>query len=267
MFPHYLLLLALAIGCSSSKPTSYRKEKKQEGYRDKTFEDLRVASFKANTHTKKSLAHTYAEFRAIEICRREKKHANIIDVFDKTVEKEITKSSGGVWGPSIYGGMYPYSRYSRIGFGMDYGTVSTNSWNETLTFPFLEVYYTCSDKILRPLLQMKELKADDIKHLVKDVKGALQVEKILTESPNSRTLEVGDILLKVNGKRVEKIYELIRFFNERSSVSVELLREGERVKTSVTAKDVTPEVIASEEKVIKKVCEDVKNKRAICPKK
>ncbi len=261
MFSRLLILIFIA-SCSSTKPTPYQKEKKKQGYRDKVFEELKVSSFKGNTYTKKDRARLLAEFRAIENCRSaDNLHANIIDVFDKTIEKEITRSSGGAWGPSFYGGMYPYySRYSSFGVGVDYSTVSTNSWNETLSYPYIEIYYTCGQRIFRPQIHLKELSSSQMKHLVKDVKGAIQVEKVLDNSPNKTTLELGDIILKANGKRIEKVYELIRLFNENSQeVSLQIMREGDRLPTKLKSVEVTKEVVKAEEDIINKVCHLGKN--------
>lgn len=263
MFSRFLLLVLVA-SCSTSKPTPYQKEKKKQGYRDLTYEELRVSSFKANAHTKKDRATLYAEFRAIDLCLAEgKKHANLIDVIDKTVEKEITKSSGGAWGPSFYGGAYPYySRYSTIGVGIDYSTISTDSWKETMTFPHIEIYYTCTDQVFRPKIQFKELSAEEIKHLVKDVKGALQIEKIMDSSPNKDSFETGDIILKANNRRMQKVFELISLLNaNRREVVLEILREGERKRLTLKSADVTSEVSQAEERIIKEACLDKKIKK------
>lgn len=255
-----LCLLLLLTGCAT-KPTPYQKEKKKEGYRDSTREDLRVASFKANTKTKKSKAQSYAEFRAIEYCQsEEKKHANLIDINDKTVEKEITRTSGSGWGPTYGFGMYPYySRYSSFGIGASFNSISTDSWNEKLTFPVIEVYYTCSDKMYRPQVMLKEISPDEMKLLVKDLKGGLQIEKIQDDSPNKNAVEEGDIILKANGKRVEKVYELIRLFDgPDTEVTMHVLREGEKVIAKLKAKDVTNDALAMEKEIIKRVCKDKK---------
>lgn len=255
MIRPFLVLLLIA-GCAS-KPTPYQKEKKQEGFTDGGFEGLSVARFRGNSYTKKDKAQTFAEFRAIQVCSEtENKHANIIDVFDKTIQKNIIRSSGSGWGPSYGMGMYPYySRYSSFGFGVGFNTVSTNSWNETLIYPVMEVYYTCSDKIIRPEIVFKEISAEDMKHLVKDVKGAIQVESIPEISPNTKAVERGDIILKANGKRIEKVYELIRLFvTQESEISVQILREGERVISKLKGKDVTSEVEKTEKDIVTRVC-------------
>jgi hypothetical protein len=252
-----LLVLIFLVSCAT-KPTPYQPVKKQEGYIDSTFEDLKVATFKGNSVIKRNKAQAYAEFRAIETCSAENKHANIIDLFDKTIEKNVIRSSGGAWGPSTYFGMYPYyGRYSTFGISGGYNTISTNSWNETLIYPVLELYYTCSDVVVRPEVYFKELSSEQMKLLVKDVRGGVQVEKIAENSPNKRALELGDIILKANGKRVEKTFEIIRLFTSPSSeVTIQLLREGERIVTKIKGIDVTAKVKESEQQIIQSVCKD-----------
>jgi hypothetical protein len=253
-----LALTALLLaGCAGTEPTPYQKEKKQEGFRDEAVDGLRVSRFRANPETKRKKTLRYAEFRAIEYCReKEGTHANIIDTIDRTVEKEVTRTSGSGWGPTYGFGMYPYySRYSSIGIGAGWNTISSNSWNETLTFPWIEVYYTCADRIVRPELLLRELRAEDVKHLVKDVKGVLQIEKFLDGSLNQGPFEPGDLILRADGQRIEKIFELVRRFSAATpEVAVQVLRDGERRSLRMRSKDVTAAVAAVEEKIIRSVC-------------
>jgi len=256
------LALIFIVSCSTSKPTPYKKEQKKEGYRDDTFEELKVSRFKANSYTKKDKAELYAEFRAIEYCREsENKHANIIDIFDKTEEKIVTRTSGTNWGPSYGFGSYPYySRYPGYGFGIDMSTTSGTMWNEKLAYPNMEVYYECRERIYRPQILMKEISAEQMKLLVKDLKGGMQVEKIPDTSPNLKKIELGDIILKANGKRIEKVYELVRLFDTKDSiVTLSILREGRPVIAKISAVDVTSEVDKTETEIIQKVCHDKKD--------
>lgn len=254
-----IITLLLFVSCASNNPTPYQKKNKKDlGYANSKLDNFQVASFQGNSYTSKERAQSYAEFRAIEICRDSNEGiANIMDIFDKTVEKEVTRTTGTSWGPSYYG-MYPYySRYSSIGVSAGFNTISADSWSETIRFPVIEVYFTCDKKVFRPELIFKELTADEMKHLVKDVKGAIQVEKIPEGSPNANTVETGDIILKAQGERIEKVYQLINMFGpENQSVKVQLLREGKKKSTILRSQDVTREVKEAEEKIISKVCED-----------
>lgn len=257
----HLIVLLIMAGCASSKPTPYQKEKKKEGYQDASLENLKVSTFRGNSRTKKEKAQLYAQFRAIENCRQSQTHANMIDIFDKTIEKNIVRSSGSGWGPSYFGAYPYYSRYSSFGINAGFNMISSDSWNETLRFPIIEVYYTCSKSIFRPELMFKELNAEQMKHLVKDIKGAIQVENIPHHSLNKNNLELGDIILKANGKRIEKVYELIRLFNQESTVvSVDMLREGTKVMSKIESRDITSEVQKAEDQIISGACKQRNHK-------
>jgi hypothetical protein len=270
----HLLILAFLVGCSTSKPTPYQKVKNKEGYRDHIFEELKVATFGGNEYTKKDRAQLYAQFRAIEKCRQNNKYANMIDIFDKTVEKNVIRSYGTGWSPTYFGTYPYYSRYSSFGMSAGYSSMSYNSWSETLSYPVIEVYYNCNDSVVRPQMIFKEITADNMKHLVKDVKGAIQVEKLLDHSPNKGSIEVGDIVLKANGRRLEKVYQLISLFNKDTiEVSVQLLRDGKTIIEKLKSVDITVEVKKTEEELIASVCKHQTNDNEtelktnpLCPK-
>jgi hypothetical protein len=258
-----LFVLLLIVGCSSTKPTPYQKEKDKEGFADSYFENMKVASFKGNSYSKKDQVQLYAQFRAITRCvDSEKQHANIIDIFDKTIEREVMRTTGSSWGPAYFG-MYPYySRHSNFGVSAGFNTISADSWNETLVYPVFEVYYTCANSILRPQLIFKELTAEQMKHLVQDVRGAIQIDQIPDTSPNKNTVEVGDIILRAQGKRIEKVYELIRLFSPTLPiVPVQVMRDGQRREASLNSVDITSQVEASEKDIIKRVCKNKDQRR------
>lgn len=264
-----LLILTLFVSCAT-KPTPYKSEKNKEGYSDQQEGNFRIATFKANSVSKKAKAQRYAEFRAIETCHElNGLHANILDIVDKTIEKDITRTSGTNWGPSYGFGMYPYySRYSSFGFGIGMNTMSGSSWKEKVIFPVMQAWYTCSEKVYRPKLLLKEISAEESKLLVKDLKGSIQVAKVPEDSPNKTALEDGDIILKANGKRVEKVYDLIGLFDRHDSeVTAQLLRDGEKVLTKLRAIEVTEEVVKTEEEIVADVCHDQKYKNQTSLKK
>lgn len=261
MFLRILAALILA-GCSSNKPTPYHKEKKDFGYSDDRNEGLRVSTFKGNAYTSVSRAKQYAEFRAVEVCLSEDFHANIIDVYNKTIEKEITRSSGTAWGPGYFGSYPYYSRYSSFGIGASFNTMSSNTWSDTLSYPVIQVLYRCNEQIYRPEVIFRELSADQIKHLVKDVKGAIQVEKIPPASPNLNTIEYGDIVLRAQGHRITQVQELIRLFDhEHQKIRVEVLRDGVKKNLTLKSRDMTNEVMMAEKEIVTKVCRMKKNNK------
>lgn len=266
-----MFLVLMLVACSSGRSKYQVYKKKKGGYLQEKFQDdLSLVSFRGNSYTKKSTAELFAKFRAIELCQEAgKKFAGIVGILDRSESKTVTRTNGAVYGfPSYYYGYSPfYSRYSGIGFGGSFGTMSGSSWNETLTYPSLEVVYRCSDQVFEPEIIMREVGAEEMKHLVKDLKGALQVEKVVEGSPNQK-LEVGDIILKAEGKRVEKTWQVMQAFSEKKkALPIEVLRDGERVKMNLMAADVSPKVETSQQEILKSACDfkEIK-KRSLCKK-
>ena len=251
-----LLLLALVTSCASERTKYGKYSKKEGGYQEKVLDDnLRVVSFKANSFTKTDLAKKFAQFRAAEICLAENfKFSHIFGVFDKTESKTVTRHSSSGY-PSYYYGMSPfYGRYSGFGFG--FSTMHSDSWNETLKYPDIEVIFQCANEAYEPLTVFREVPADEMKHLVKDLRGALQVEKIPKEVGPS-DLKVGDILIITEGERIQQQYQLLSHVNKSKShsVRVEVLRDGKTLQGLVLkAQDVSPQVLEGQSGVIQAVC-------------
>jgi hypothetical protein len=256
--------------CSSR--TKYQVYKKRDGgYEQSRFDkNLSVVNFRGNNYTMKSTAELFAKFRAVELCHEaQKKVADLVGIVDHSENKTITRTSGGVYGfPSYYYGYSPfYNRYSGFGFGTSIGIMSGSSWNETLTYPNVDVVYRCGEKVYEPEIILREVSADDMKTLTKDLKGALQVEKFIDGSPNKK-LEQGDFILKVSGERIEKSWQLMAAFDQdHRRVPVEVMRDGNRMKMEIESKDVTDKVEKSEQEIIDKGCDfkEIK-KRPICKK-
>lgn len=262
-----LTLLLMITGCASG-PTKYGAySKKAGGYQDKTLEgNFRVVNFKANSNTKTSLATKYATFRAIEICTASNfKLTHLLDTFDKTQSKTVTRTSTNGY-PSYYYGMSPfYSRYSGFGFG--YSNMQSSSWNETLKYPEVEVIFECADEVYEPGIVLREVTAEEMKHLIKDLHGGLQVERIPKEANNSE-LKVGDIIIRGDGIRIQQNYELLSLFHKSKDhqIRVDILRDGvTRRGLSLKGVDATEQILKAQLKAIQSVCnkEELK-KKSLC---
>lgn len=251
-----LMILLLVASCASHKRTPYQEQSKGHGYSDKTLDgDLRMVSFKANARTKTSQAEMFAKFRTLEICQGEnKKYSFILDVFDKTKSKTITRYSTSGY-PSYYYGMSPfYNRYSS--FSLGFSTMQSDAWNETLSYPEVEVVYQCLDQVLAPMLELREVSAEEMKHLVKDLRGGLQVELVPKESPNFKQQKVGDIILRVDGERIQEIYQLMKRFNEgKKTIQIDILRNGKEVKNvKLNSSDMTDKISTGQAGFLETAC-------------
>lgn len=267
------LLTFIFLSCSSQERTQYGPYDKEErgGYSQEKFsETLDSVVFQGNRFTKRQDAEAFARFRAIEICHEEGLPlTQIIGVLDKSSEKEVTRSSSNVYGfPSYFYGYSPFwSRYSGVGFSAGINTVSSESWSETLTYPRYEVLFRCVEKVIEPELILREVPAPEMRHLVKDLKGGLQVEKIMKSSPNQK-LKLQDIILFAGGERITQNWQLLSAFDAKNiKVSSVILREGERRNIELKGKEVTEETLKSQQETINSVCkfEEVAT-RSLCKK-
>lgn len=268
-----LILFAILYGCSTV-PTKYVEstDNKKEGFSDKTIdENLRMASFLGNSATKKDKAQLYAKFRAIEICSETgTKLAHILFVKDKSFDKEVTQATADY--PTYYYGVSPYyGRFGAYGGGVGmygYGPTSVRYDNETYTYPFYEVYFECVNKPVDVRMSFHKLSSSEVKNIVKDVMGAVQIEEILPDSPNKNSFEVGDIIVSVNGTRVENLMELYKASRKTKSMDfrVDFFRNGTRMSAKAKFLDVTEMVTQSQEEIVKEVCKnsELKDSRPLC---
>ena len=264
-----LSLMILLVGCSSNDRTKYKPyNKKHGGYKERVLDNgLRIVSFHANSYTKKNLASTFARFRAIEICQAENfKLAHILDSFDRTQSKTITRTSSTGY-PSYYYGMSPFwNRYHGFGYGIGWNSQSGSSWNETIQYPEVEVIYECAHDVYEPQVELREVSAEEMKHLVKDLRGALQIESLPSDSPDKKNLQVGDIILRGNGERVQERYQLLSLFrrNKDHKIKVELLRDGQLTTNLIlTGVDATEKMLKAQRDIVKSACKhkEIKEKK------
>lgn len=266
-----LIIILFLSSCASKERTKYGQyNKKEGGYQERTLEDgLRIVRFKANSYTKKKTARKFAEFRAIEICRKENfRMAHLLDSFDKTESKTVRRSTSSGY-PSYYYGMSPfYNRYSGFGYGFGFSTMDSSSWDETLQYPDLEVVFECANEVYEPRMEFREVSAEEMKLLVKDLRGALQVESIPKDSPNAKDFRKGDIILRGNGERVHEIYQLLSLYRSSKdhAIKVEVLRDG-KLRQGLTLKgvDASEKILKQQKEIIKSVCKEEEVKiRALC---
>jgi hypothetical protein len=266
-----ILCLILLFACSSKRTQYHKFEKKEGGYSDARAEDdLLVTKFEGNSLTKKSYAETFARFHSMEECKkRGKPISHILGVIDKSSTKKVIRSYGDAWGPTYYSGygMYPYnSWYGGSGVSIGMTTVNSSAWEETLVYPEIDVIFHCTEKVYEPEITMRDIPADEMKHLVKDLKGGIQVEKILPGSPN-KMLKEEDIIIKAGGKRIMKGHQLLAFFKDKpATVKVEVLREGVRKTIPLKAEEVTSQVEKNLSELKSSACkfEDVKTASSLC---
>jgi hypothetical protein len=266
------LVLILLCGCGTGR-SKYNAYRKGEGYREQEVEaGLQSASFRGNKHTSKTKSQLFARFRAIEICRESQQLAHVLAVSDRSQVRDITRTSSHGFGPGFYHGMgmgmHPFwGRHPGFGFHGGFHSMQADSWRETLIYPEIAVVFQCEKSIFEPMLSLREVPAEEMKILVRDLKGALQIERVLPGSPNQGKLLNGDIILKLEGERVQTILELLRLVKGApgKALATEIFRDGERMRVNMHSADVTEAIRQTQQEVIARACkqDDVKE-RPIC---
>jgi hypothetical protein len=267
-----LILVFILTSCSSDERTKYQAFKKNKGggYQERSVdENLKIVRFKANSNTNKQVALRFAKFRAIELCHAQNfMLTHFLITLDKTLLKTVTKTSSTGY-PVYYYGMSPYyTRYSGFGYGFGFSSANSTSWGETIQYPNVEVVYECANAVYGPQVAFREVPAEDMKHLVKDLKGGLQIEKFIKDSPNTKDLMVGDILIRANGLRIQHIYQILSLFHTGldHKLKVDVLRNG-NIKSGIilVGTDVSARILETQKKILKSACKykELKDK-ALC---
>lgn len=257
------LLFTLIYSSCSTSPTQYTEstDKKKNGFTDATIdENLKKVEFLGNSSTKKDKAEAYAKFRAVEICRKQDKLTHILLVTDKTFDKDISYTTS--YYPTYYYGAAPYyGRYGYHGGGvaMYSGSPQMQTTNETYTYPYYEVYFECMNDPIDSKVSFKPLSSSQVKDFVKDLKGAVQVDEILPDSPNRNILKSADIIVKANNERVGnklELYQASRRNPRGNKFILDIFREGKPMKVEVNFEDVTELVTHAEKGIVKEGCKD-----------
>jgi hypothetical protein len=232
-------------------------------------DDLRVATFMGNAYTKKQDAVLFAKFRAVEWCQsQDKKLAYILGVNDNSETQDVIRTSSSGW-PSYYYGMSPYYGHFNSGLGLGFSHMSSNSWEESYVYPRYDVVYECQDVVWGPEIIFREATRDEMKLLVKDFKGGLQIEKILPGSPNRELFDEGDVLVRANNIRIESVSDLLHKFKaDKNNLQVSFFREGIKRSAPLRSKNITEQVEKSQREIIKAACrkKELKESHRLCLK-
>lgn len=261
--------LFLASGCVHR--TYYAPHSESGGYSEKDLGDgTTIARFSANALTHPDDARLLSLFRALEICKsRGKRIARFWATDDKSSSTTVRQTSTQVYqsptyfsGSKNYGNSFSGSAYG----GNQYGT--SLSWDEKLDFPMFDTLFSCGDTAYMTRVTLRVVSDQDMKPYVKDLMGALQIEKIAPDSPNKNVLYLGDIITKVNGLRVRTVPEMsaaIDSTSDKANIKITLIREGKELVVNAQAIDSTQELIAENQKIIQSACvvPEVKS-REIC---
>lgn len=278
----YVLVTSLLILAScANRPTRtmYIPNTGNGGYSDATKDNLiKLANFSGNAYTKSDDAAIFAQLRMFEVCDENNMLPRMVSMDNLSKSKNVLNTSSSTYvAPTYYSGNsntnvngsaynYGNGNSSLNAFdttsssGTAYGgsrTSNSQTWEETLNFPDYVVKFICSDKVSILGVDIKEVSADDMKPYVKDLLGGMQITKVMPDSPNQEILQVGDIVTKMNGRRIankEDSAVQSHNFTHDDKVKLTLFREGKQMVVTAKQKDYTGFISDYRKKILSAAC-------------
>lgn len=267
-----ILGCAVLAGCASR--SKYEPYGSSGGYSEAAIDKrIMVARFSGNAYTVASDANIFSQFRAVEVC--EEKGFRVTRFFgtqNKTVSKDIQRSHSETSASpqQINGTGYSYGNNVNINGTISGGNSTTNSsaWTQTLKFPTFDTYFTCTNEAYLTKFLGKPVSAEQMKPLVKDLMGAVQVQEIMDGSPNKGVLHVGDIVYKINDERIASVPQLsaiVDSASDKNKIQADIFRDGNAMKVLLQAEDGTQNFAKASEDLKTRACQvpEVK-KRPVC---
>ena len=276
-FKIFSLVLLTTLLCACVSRTQYQAYDNQTGgYLDGQFDDgTRWAKFAANAHTTKTDAENFSLFRSIEVCKfKGFKFTSILGTRDLSTTQNVQKTAVNTYQQPTYfsGSGNSNSNVNYLGNGFANVNTQSNfegsvtggdqyttqsSWTEAYTFPLFETGFVCVDSFFKLGFELKFINENDMKPYVKDLKGALQVEKVLDESPNIGKIKVADIIFKVDGERIWNIFDLAKIISkagDMEKIKLEIIRDGKKAVVYAKAVDKSNRLMHDEEMIKSLVC-------------
>lgn len=272
----YLIFIFLFVGCASKSRTQYDVDGHYGGFSDGKIEgNIRYALFRGNAYTHADDAKNFAILRSIEVCENiKKKLSYTIDLQDLTSSSTHQRSSGvalnsqrnfnGTITPNGFGGFNNSGVVSP-----NTNVLNSTTWNETYTYPSFRIIFQCTDREFRVGIDMEDVSAEQMKPYVKDLLGAVQIIEVLGDSPNKDIIDVGDLIIKINSKRVfssKSVMLKIQEAGVKGKLEIEIIRDGKSKKLTAKVVDISNERASKKEAFLRNVCSTVPEigSREIC---
>lgn len=257
------------------------------GYTDKKVSnDLMITRFGGNAYTSPQTAVMFSQFRAIEICKESGfKVARILTTTNQSKSRTVQRSSSNTTNSPTYvsGNASSNTNYNDYGNGMGQATRNTNlngtvyggnqntqqtSWNETYRFPIFDTTFKCANQVYMTKIKVKNISVDDMRPLVKDLMGAVQLIEFMEASPNREVLAIGDIITKVDSVRIRDMSQFtaaIEGSKDKGNITLSIFRDGNLMTVHATATDATQVIESLNETTVNSACSEPDlRKRSIC---
>lgn len=224
--------------CASFEPSAYGPAQ-ADGYGITITEDgqFKTSVYTGNTYTGSRKAERFSRLGALEHCRRQGKLAVIVNGEDKS-------SSFSYTGVSSYN--YTTPGYTTLNGSLyrdhskDITHTNVYSYPVVVTYPEYDTKFKCVQKLYttKDSPKLETVPAVLVSPYSKDFRGGVLVKEV---SDKATTLKQGDVVIKVDGKRIETAEELSPAINvsEKPSVSLTLIRNHKIISRTAPLVDVT----------------------------
>ncbi len=263
------ILLSLLLSCATSR-TPYQSSKNGQGFSIKETKYWLESTFSANSRTRSDIASSYANLAAINHCHSKKKIAFISETLDrskKTVYNSVTSSVQFVGNPyynRFRRGSY-YDHYHRHHFGYDnpYGLslyVPLRTYYSSpryIKYPVFTAKFICVDNYynINATLELEEISKELVHTFTKDFRGGILIKK-----SNFLDLRVGDLVIQINEKRIDKkedFYSLGFSDVKANRIQAKVLRDQKIINISLQATDITDKIQSTNKEIVQKSCSTI----------
>lgn len=233
---------------SNNKPSPFGLEFRESKY--KSIPDTHQVSYEGDDSTSLGNAIKYTYIASIDFCKKQGKVANWLGHTDKTT------STVGV--NSYTTGGYKTGNY--------YTPTQTNVYAYEKVYPHFELTFVCASSVFTrdAAYDFEKVEPLLIKEYVDDFQAAVLVKK----APEPSILKVGDVILRINGKRMLDSSDVDMLMFDRSETeAIEIVRAKKRETVNIKRTNVVRALDAVNDGVFKSLCDELigDNKPPICP--
>ena len=226
-----LLLMAIAILVSSCatmrRPTAYLDSTNSDPFGKSIWNvdsGYRGSTFTGNSDTSPKRAYHFSRLAAVEHCYRAGKFALLVKTYDGSKKKTYTQVSS--YNYTVPG----YSKFQGKTYrdrNKDQTHTNVYSYPVTLRYPIYSTLFKCITdyKSIAGKVKYEAISRELVSPFTKDFKGGL----LVTSSDEKSGLKEGDVVVEVNGKRIEGYLS----FSENAILNTE---DGKPLKAKVIRK-------------------------------
>lgn len=242
LFKWLLIGLAFMFAASCVTPTKYGQAGGAYGNsikEDPANKGFLLSSFNGNESTGTWSSSDYAKLGALEYCAKQSQYTLMGQPIDQSVSSTTLNA---------YSNSYRMKNYTHTNY---------NIVPVTTTYPSHTALFQCKSKLytLEGMAESEQISREMVHAITKDFKAGVLLKEIDPKVKNS-SLKTDDIIIKVNGVRIEYVTEISTALdkNIRKTTPVTIIRDSKIKTIEVNVQDSTAFLKALNQDVIARIC-------------